>query len=187
MSWSGVSGLCGGFQVSSCRHVAWGPLQVSQGFFPRQSLFALPHLRQPQHRRLACTKLLLSDKGKRRNLLQASISWVALRVALFSSLPFTFPSLTSLLPVAKLLTLLSLFFENLPLVSSSVQVVLFGPLQRGDRIACDPCFCLQKSAELFEWRVPDFSCVNVGYAQSFSALIVSSFSSNALVYYATPS
>ena len=107
--------LVGGFQVSSCRHVGWGPLQVLQGFFPRQSLFTLPHLRQPQHRRLACTKLLLSGKGKRRNLSQASISWVALRFALFSSLPFMFPSLTSLLPVAKLLTPLSLFFENLPL------------------------------------------------------------------------
>ena len=120
VSWLGVSGFCGGFQVSSCRHVVWGPLQVLQAFFPRQSLFTWPHLRQPQHRHLVCMKLLLSDKGKRRNLSQASTSWVALqwrhiRFALFSSLPFTFPSLTSLPPVAKLFAPLSLFFENLPL------------------------------------------------------------------------
>ena len=79
VSWLGVSGFCGGFQVSSCRHVGWGPLQVLQAFFPWQSLFTWPHLRQPQHRRLVCMKLLLSVKGKCRNLSQASISWVALQ------------------------------------------------------------------------------------------------------------
>ena len=79
VSWVWLLGFCSGFQVSSCRHIGWGPLQVLQVFFPRQSLFTWPHLRQPQHRRLVCLKLLLSDKGKRRNLSQASISWVALQ------------------------------------------------------------------------------------------------------------
>ena len=45
-----------------------------------------------------------------------------------------------------------------PLVPVSFGIFLLGRLQRGNGIACYPCFCFQKSAEFFKWRVFGLLC-----------------------------